>query len=76
MPEASVAFGGSVPVNYDRYMGPIFFHHYADDLAERLVVADGMRVLETACGTGIPPDVSSIAWADAAVWSRPISARR
>jgi ubiquinone/menaquinone biosynthesis C-methylase UbiE len=53
MPEASVAFVGSVPANYDRYMGPIFFHHYADDLAERLVVTDGMRVLETACGTGI-----------------------
>src|SRR5262245_33381934 len=53
MPEANVAFVGSVPVNYDRYMGPIFFHHYADDLAERLVVTDGMRGLETACGTGI-----------------------
>lgn len=41
------------PANYDRYLGPLFFHHYADDLAARLPVTPGMRVLETACGTGI-----------------------
>lgn len=44
---------GSIPANYDRYLGPVFFHHYADDLAARLSVTPGMRVLETACGTGI-----------------------
>jgi SAM-dependent methyltransferase len=32
---------------------PILFHHYADDLVARLTVTPGMRVLETACGTGI-----------------------
>ena len=33
--------------------GPLFFHHYADDLVARVPVTPGMRVLETACGTGI-----------------------
>jgi len=44
---------GSIPENYDRYLGPIFFQQYADDLVARVLVTSGMRVLETACGTGI-----------------------
>jgi SAM-dependent methyltransferase len=46
-------FVGSIPANYDRYLGPILFYHFADDLAARLPVSPGMRVLEVACGTGI-----------------------
>jgi SAM-dependent methyltransferase len=53
MADRNAAFVGGIPGNYDRYLGPIFFHGYADDLAARLPVAPGMRVLETACGTGI-----------------------
>lgn len=53
MTSPNAAFIGSIPVNYDRYLGPIFFHAYADDLAARVPVTDGMRLLETACGTGI-----------------------
>lgn len=53
MPETHAAFVGAVPANYDRYLGPVFFHHFAEDLLTRLVVTDGIRVLETACGTGI-----------------------
>jgi SAM-dependent methyltransferase len=51
--DRNAAFVGEIPGNYDRYLGPIFFHGYADDLAARLPVTPGMRVLETACGTGI-----------------------
>jgi len=51
--DRNIAFVGSVPPNYDRYLGPVFFHHYADDLVARLTPSDGMRILETACGTGI-----------------------
>jgi SAM-dependent methyltransferase len=51
--EQHAAFVGSVPPNYDRYLGPLLFHPYADDLAARLPVAPGTRVLEVACGTGI-----------------------
>jgi ubiquinone/menaquinone biosynthesis C-methylase UbiE len=51
--EPVAAFVGTVPVNYDRYLGPLLFHGFADDLAARLAVTSGMRVLEVACGTGI-----------------------
>ena len=53
MADRNSAFVGNIPRNYDRYMGPIFFYGFADDLAERVHVTAGMRLLETACGTGI-----------------------
>ena len=53
MAEQHAAFVGSIPPNYDRYLGPLLFYPYADDLAARLPVARGTRVLEVACGTGI-----------------------
>lgn len=53
MAERHAAFVGTVPPNYDRYLGPLLFYPYADDLAARLPVARGTRVLEVACGTGI-----------------------
>lgn len=53
MAEQHAAFVGTVPPNYDRYLGPLLFYPYADDLVARLPVSRGMRVLEIACGTGI-----------------------
>jgi ubiquinone/menaquinone biosynthesis C-methylase UbiE len=53
MSQQTVSFSESVPANYDRYMGPMLFEPYADDIAARLEVREGMRVLEIACGTGI-----------------------
>jgi len=53
MPDRNAAFVGTIPENYDRYLGPMLFHPYADDLAGRLVVTPGLRVLEVACGTGL-----------------------
>src|SRR2546422_8498354 len=53
MSNDNAAFVGSIPQNYDRYLGPLFFFEHADDLAARLPVSRGTRVLETACGTGI-----------------------
>ena len=47
-----IGFDGEIPENYDRYLGPILFSPYADDLADRLPA--GLEdVLELACGTGI-----------------------
>lgn len=46
-------FDDSIAELYDTYLGPLLFHHYATDLAGRIDVAAGGRVLETACGTGI-----------------------
>jgi ubiquinone/menaquinone biosynthesis C-methylase UbiE len=53
VPDRHAAFVGSIPPNYDRYLGPLFFHPYADDLAARVVPKPDMRVLEVACGTGL-----------------------
>jgi ubiquinone/menaquinone biosynthesis C-methylase UbiE len=47
------AFIGSIPENYDRYLGPALFEPYAADLVERVNVPEGASVLELACGTGI-----------------------
>jgi SAM-dependent methyltransferase len=47
------SFVGSIPEQYDRHLGPVIFEPYAADLAARLSLAPGARVLEVACGTGI-----------------------
>ncbi len=46
-------FSGSIPSLYDRYLGPLIFETYAEDLAKRLAALNAERVLETAAGTGI-----------------------
>lgn len=53
MAEEKPEFAGSIPENYDRYLGPLFFEGYAADLARRVAVPVDGRVLEVACGTGI-----------------------
>jgi ubiquinone/menaquinone biosynthesis C-methylase UbiE len=51
--DAHAAFVGSIPENYDRYLGPMFFEPYAADLMTRIPALTAGRVLELACGTGI-----------------------
>src|SRR5260370_18937291 len=47
-------FSGSIPSLYDKYLGPLIFDPYAQDLGNRLSALNaGRRVLETAAGTGI-----------------------
>jgi ubiquinone/menaquinone biosynthesis C-methylase UbiE len=53
VPDRDAAFIGTIPRNYDRYLGPLFFQPYAADLAARLVSRPDLRVLEVACGTGL-----------------------
>ncbi len=53
MPDPNATFDGSIPENYDRYLGPLIFDPYARDLAERVVLGATTRVLEIASGTGI-----------------------
>ena len=48
-----IAFTGSVPANYHRYLRDLLFLPYAHDLVSRVQIPDGGRVLEVACGTGI-----------------------
>jgi len=53
MTDPNARFEGSIPENYDRYLGPVLFEPYARDLARRVPAKEGMRLLEVACGTGI-----------------------
>jgi SAM-dependent methyltransferase len=51
--KVDTVFSGSIPSLYDRYLGPLIFEPYAEDLAHRLSALNAARVLETAAGTGI-----------------------
>jgi ubiquinone/menaquinone biosynthesis C-methylase UbiE len=53
MDNKNAQFAGSIPAAYDRYLGPILFQPYAQDLINRLKVGENSSVLELACGTGI-----------------------
>jgi ubiquinone/menaquinone biosynthesis C-methylase UbiE len=53
MTDRNVEFVGSIPAAYDRYLGPLFFEPYAEDLASRLASVPMSAVLEIAAGTGI-----------------------
>lgn len=52
MHATDVQFAGSIPAIYDRYLVPLLFQPYADDLAERLAGLTGGVLLEVAAGTG------------------------
>jgi SAM-dependent methyltransferase len=53
MAETDPRYDGDIPRDYDRYLGPVLFEPYADDLADRLPADSPGDVLELACGTGI-----------------------
>jgi ubiquinone/menaquinone biosynthesis C-methylase UbiE len=46
-------FDGSIPEVYDRFLGPLFFEQYAQDVARRVSELGPKNVLEVAAGTGI-----------------------
>jgi SAM-dependent methyltransferase len=43
----------SMPEAYDRYLGPVLFAPFADDLARRIARFAPARILELAAGTGV-----------------------
>ncbi len=53
MAKVDTVFSGSIPSTYDKYLGPLIFEPYAQDLATRLSALNAERILETAAGTGI-----------------------
>src|SRR6266700_6132571 len=53
MKDEHAQFSGSIPAAYDRYLGPMLFQPYAEDLAAALPVAKNGSVLELACRSGI-----------------------
>ncbi len=50
--QASLAFSGNIPANYDNYLGPLFFEPFATVVAERVRQLRPEALLEVACGTG------------------------
>jgi hypothetical protein len=47
MAEQNAAFVATIPVNYDRYLGPLFFRGFADEMAALLAtlgVIDGSPI--------------------------------
>ena len=53
MTAADTVFAGSIPATYDRYMVPLLFAHYAEEVGRRAAQWRPERILETAAGTGI-----------------------
>ena len=53
MTGSDASFIGAIPDLYERYLGPLLFQPYAEDIAARVGTLDRGRVLETAAGTGI-----------------------
>ncbi len=47
------AFTGPIADLYERYMVPLLFEPYAEDLARRILAADARTLLEVGCGTGV-----------------------
>lgn len=53
MIQPSADFGGSIPQDYDRCLGPAWFEAFGAELVRRLPADEAGDVLEIACGTGI-----------------------
>ena len=53
MADADHVFGGSIPDTYDRYLVPLIFARFAEDLARRAAALSPRAVLETAAGSGV-----------------------
>ena len=53
MSETDKMFAGSIPQNYDRYLVPLIFESFAEDIAQRVAALSPTTVLETAAGSGV-----------------------
>jgi ubiquinone/menaquinone biosynthesis C-methylase UbiE len=53
MVSVDVRFSGAIPENYERYMVPMLFRPYAEELARGAADLKPKRILETAAGTGV-----------------------
>ena len=65
MVAVDVRFSGSVPANYERYLVPLLFRPYAEQIAERAARYRPTRILETAAGTGVVTSALAEALPDA-----------
>lgn len=67
MADGDTLFAGSIPGLYDRYLGPLLFQPYAEEVARRARSILPGHVLETAAGTGIVTEVLHHALPDAEI---------
>ena len=51
--DSDLLFAGSIPELYERFLVPLIFQPYADDLAARVAEVQPGAVLEVAAGTGV-----------------------
>jgi ubiquinone/menaquinone biosynthesis C-methylase UbiE len=52
MEETDRVFAGSIPQTYDRYLVPLIFESFAQDISQRVAALSPGAVLETAAGSG------------------------
>ena len=52
MERPSLVFGGTIPRNYEDFLGPFLFEPYAADITERIDFSKSHAILELACGSG------------------------
>src|ERR1700742_413503 len=53
MSDIDRVFAGSIPEIYDRYLVPLIFQDYADDIARRVGAEAPTQILEIAAGSGV-----------------------
>ena len=53
MSETDKVFAGSIPENYDRYLVPLIFESFAQNIAQRVAALSPRTILETAAGSGV-----------------------
>lgn len=53
MTQSDAKFSGPVPEMYDRFMVPMLFQPFAEDMASRVAALKPLSVLETAAGSGV-----------------------
>ncbi len=74
MTTTDTLFAGSIPAIYDRYMVPLVFAPWARMVAERAVLIQPRKILETAAGTGVVSEALHRALPDAAIVATDLNA--
>jgi ubiquinone/menaquinone biosynthesis C-methylase UbiE len=74
MATQDIAFKGSIPAIYDRFMVPLVFAPYAEEVARRAQAVMPGHVLETAAGTGVVTEALHRALPDAEIVATDLNA--
>jgi SAM-dependent methyltransferase len=74
MSASDANFAGSIPGLYDRYLGPLLFEPYAEEVVRRAQAFMPGHVLETAAGTGIVTAILHQSLSDAEIIATDLNA--